>query len=55
MKLLPIELSHLFCFHQLPLHHRDLFDRILVAQAAVESMTLVTVDPTLHAYGVAIL
>jgi PIN domain nuclease of toxin-antitoxin system len=55
MTLLPMQLTHLFRFHQLPLHHRDLFDRMLVAQALVESLTLVTVDKPLHAYGVTIL
>ncbi len=39
----------------LPLHHRDPFDRLLLAQAKVEGLTLVTVDPQFHEYGVAIL
>jgi PIN domain nuclease of toxin-antitoxin system len=37
---------------RLPLHHRDPFDRLLVAQAQVEGATLVTVDKALAAYDV---
>ena len=39
----------------LPLHHRDPFDRMLVAQALGESLTLVTSDRTMANYGVAII
>ena len=37
-----------------PLHHTDPFDRLLVAQAQVESMSLVTADVKLAPYGVPI-
>ncbi|MCX6461368.1 MAG: type II toxin-antitoxin system VapC family toxin [Actinobacteria bacterium] len=40
---------------ELPLQHRDPFDRMLVAQALGESLTLVTRDRTLAAYGVAVI
>ena len=36
----------------LPAHHRDPFDRMLVAQAQLESLTLVTADRALHPYDV---
>jgi len=36
----------------LPAHHRDPFDRMLVAQAKAERLTVVTVDPAFAAYGV---
>ncbi len=39
----------------LPPHHRDPFDRMLVAQAIEESLTLVTSDTRLTAYGVSLL
>ncbi len=39
----------------LPLHHRDPFDRMLVAQAQVEGMVLVTADDVLEEYDVEIL
>ena len=40
---------------RLPLIHRDLFDRVLIAQARVEGLTLVTRDSRIHQYDVAIL
>lgn len=39
----------------LPPHHRDPFDRMLIAQATVEHATLVTRDPAIAAYKVAVL
>ena len=39
----------------LPRHHQDPFDRMLVAQAQVEGLTVVTRDPAFRDYGVAIL
>jgi PIN domain nuclease of toxin-antitoxin system len=40
---------------ELPLHHRDPFDRLLVAQARQDVFTLVTADERIHAYDVAVL
>ncbi len=39
----------------LPLHHRDPFDRLLVAQAQLEGLTIVTRDPAIARYQVAVL
>ena len=39
----------------LPLHHRDPFDRLLIAQARRAGFTVVTADPRIHAYDVAVL
>jgi len=39
-------------FLQLPLHHRDPFDRLLIAQAKADGLALVTGDPQFAAYGV---
>ncbi|MGH2832771.1 MAG: type II toxin-antitoxin system VapC family toxin [Solirubrobacteraceae bacterium] len=39
----------------LPLHHRDPFDRLLIAQALCEGLTIVTSDPRFADYGVAVL
>ncbi len=36
----------------LPLHHRDPFDRLLVAQAQLEQLSLVTADPAMTSYDV---
>lgn len=52
---MPIGRDHAHVAPRLPLHHRDPFDRMLVAQALVEGLTLVTVDQALAAYGVSIL
>jgi PIN domain nuclease of toxin-antitoxin system len=55
IQLLPITLSHILDLAYLPDHHRDPFDRMLVAQCLVEDLTLVTADPILHQYPVPIL
>ena len=49
---LPVTWAHAAAVRELPLHHRDPFDRLLIAQARVESATLVTRDCTFEAYGV---
>jgi PIN domain nuclease of toxin-antitoxin system len=48
---LPITAEHVLRVQSLPLLHRDPFDRILLAQARVEGMRLVTVDLLLVQYG----
>lgn len=52
---LPITNAHAILAGRLPLHHRDPFDRMLVAQATVEGLTLVTRDPGIHKYDVGVL
>jgi PIN domain nuclease of toxin-antitoxin system len=52
---LPIGLDHAAAVERLPWHHRDPFDRLLVAQATVERATLVSADEALHAYGVRVI
>ena len=52
---LPVTFPHAEAAAALPKHHHDPFDRILVAQAAVENLTFVTHDRTLKAYDVPIL
>ena len=49
--MLAISLDHAAAVDELPLHHRDPFDRLLVAQARSESMHLLTHDASLAAYG----
>ena len=49
---LPITISHAEAVRTLPLHHRDPFDRLLIAQAAAEGLTLLSADKALSAYGV---
>ncbi len=52
---LPITIAHALEAALLPLHHRDPFDRFIVAQARVEGLTLVTSDKALSRYEVEIL
>lgn len=48
---LPVSVSHTLALERLPLHHRDPFDRILVAQAYAERLRLLTCDVGLRPYG----
>jgi PIN domain nuclease of toxin-antitoxin system len=52
---LPISFEHTITAGHLPLIHRDPFDRMLIAQAKCEDLTLVTRDPHCQKYEVAIL
>ncbi len=49
---LPVQHAHGLAVAHLPPHHRDPFDRLLVAQARMEGLTLVTADEALQAYDV---
>lgn len=51
----PIEHGHALAVAALPRHHRDPFDRMLVAQARIFRVPVVTSDTALHAYDVEIL
>lgn len=55
MQVLPIYLSHAVRVADLPNHHRDPFDRLLVAQALVEDLPLVSVDPEISRYPVEVI
>jgi PIN domain nuclease of toxin-antitoxin system len=50
---LPMERTHLFRVSELPGHHRDPFDRLLVAQAIEAGLTIATPDPNIRQYPVA--
>ena len=52
---LPVSHRHALAVFDLPLHHRDPFDRLLVAQALVENMTLLTADREIEMYDVSLL
>jgi PIN domain nuclease of toxin-antitoxin system len=52
---LPIAAEHAWAAGRLPPHHGDPFDRLLVAQAQLEGLTIVTRDPAIARYQVAIL
>jgi PIN domain nuclease of toxin-antitoxin system len=52
MLTLPVELTHALHVLSLPLHHRDPFDRLLVAQSRLENLPIVTNDPLIAQYQV---
>lgn len=52
VRVLDVELAHLAAYDQLPLLHRDPFDRLLVAQAKVLGTRIVTGDPNFQRYDV---
>lgn len=48
----PVELEHALRAGGLPMHHRDPFDRMIVAQAQLERLAVLTADPWFQAYRV---
>ncbi len=51
-QILPVNLSHALYLENLPLHHKDPFDRLLISQAIVENMTLISADAEFSQYQV---
>ncbi|MEK7255758.1 MAG: type II toxin-antitoxin system VapC family toxin [Bacteroidota bacterium] len=51
-KLLPIERLHIYHLKQLPLHHKDPFDRLIIAQAIIENIPVVSADTVFDLYPV---
>jgi PIN domain nuclease of toxin-antitoxin system len=52
IELFPVNVMHILALANLPHHHRDPFDRILVAQANVENILLVSKDPIFTQYSI---
>jgi len=52
IKLLNIKGYHINYLENLPFHHRDPFDRLLIAAAATEGLTLITADKNIHQYEI---
>ena len=52
---LAVEHAHALHVATLPLHHRDPFDRLLIAQAQLASLPIITVDPVFDAYDVTVI
>lgn len=52
IEVLPVQLSHALEVYALPDHHRDPFDRLLIAQSQVEGLPLLTRDPLIAQYAV---
>jgi PIN domain nuclease of toxin-antitoxin system len=55
MELLPIRYDHVLSLEQLPHHHGDPFDRLLIAQALTESLPILTADAIFKRYGVKVI
>jgi PIN domain nuclease of toxin-antitoxin system len=55
LQILTINLKHIWSLENLPNHHRDPFDRLLIAQAQTEDMTLVSADGIFELYDVDLL
>ena len=55
IKFIPVTQKHCNLLSKLPFHHRDPFDRMLIAQAKTEQMTLLSADRQLEKYGVEII
>jgi PIN domain nuclease of toxin-antitoxin system len=50
--LLPLSLSHIYALSNLPLHHRDPFDRMLIAQSIESDLQIISIDEKFDDYGV---
>lgn len=50
--LLEIRTNHLYPIASLPYHHKDPFDRLIIAQGMMEQMTIITEDPAFQSYEV---
>lgn len=55
IQLVPVELAHVLALDTLPLHHKDPFDRLLIAQSIEEGATLVSADSQFSVYPVTVL
>lgn len=54
MRILGLSPEHGLGISELPLHHRDPFDRLIISQARIEGLTILTADPHFARYDVAV-
>ncbi|MDQ6694505.1 MAG: type II toxin-antitoxin system VapC family toxin [Chloroflexota bacterium] len=52
INIMPIKLEHIFALDDFPMHHKDPFDRLMIAQAMVEGAVLLSRDPVFALYPV---
>ncbi|NJM19867.1 MAG: type II toxin-antitoxin system VapC family toxin [Richelia sp. RM2_1_2] len=52
IEILPIKMAHLAIYTTLPLHHRDPYDRLLIAQAMTEKVSIISADVAFDSYSV---
>jgi PIN domain nuclease of toxin-antitoxin system len=55
IKRLPISIDHLLALERLPMHHRDPFDRMLIAQSVEEDWPIITADPMFKQYPIQVI
>ena len=55
IQVLPIQMAHALHMATLPDHHRDPFDRMLVAQSQLEQLPILTIDPQIAQYSVTVI
>ncbi len=55
IEVLPVTLNHVLRTESLPLHHRDPFDRLLIAQSMEEGWPIITADPLFSRYPVEVI
>ena len=55
IEIIPPKINHLTRYQQLPLHHKDPFDRILIAQSLEENFTIMTADERFSLYHVSLI
>lgn len=55
IEILPVNLLHVLALESLPLHHKDPFDRLIIAQANADDISLLSVDPIFKQYAVKLL
>jgi PIN domain nuclease of toxin-antitoxin system len=55
IKSLPISIDHLLALERLPMHHRDPFDRMLIAQSMEEDWPIITADPMFKQYPIQVI
>jgi len=55
IKRLPITIDHLLALERLPMHHRDPFDRMLIAQSTEEDWPIITADPMFKQYSIRVI
>ena len=55
LQILPVELQHVYALGELPLHHHDPFDRLLIAQARAEQAWLVSADSQFGPYPITVI
>lgn len=51
-EVLAVRFEHILLISELPLHHQDPFDRLIIAQSQIEKRVIITKDPTFKSYGV---